>query len=58
MIAYIVVIFAPTRKLFSAKSTQFPNIYEIKSNDGHFSSRTVITHFQDKLYQNINSKSH
>ena len=30
------------------------NIYGIKLNEVHFSSRTVIIHFLDKSYQEIN----
>ena len=30
----------------------------MKLNEVHFSSGTVITHFSDKLYQEINFKSH
>ena len=30
----------------------------MKLNKGHFSSETVITHFLDKPYQEINFKSH
>ena len=33
------------------------NIYRIKSNEGHFSSGTVIICFWDKPYQEINFKS-
>ena len=34
------------------------NIYGIKLNEVPFSLETVITHFLDKPYQEINSKSH
>ena len=34
------------------------HIYEMKLNEEHFSLGTVITHFLDKLYQEINFKSH
>ena len=30
----------------------------MKLNEGHFSLRTVIIHFLDKPYQEINFKSH
>ena len=30
------------------------NIYGIKLNDGHFPSRTIIIHFWDKHYQEMN----
>ena len=32
------------------------NIYGMKLNEVHFSSRTVITHFLDKTYQEIISE--
>ena len=34
------------------------NIYGMKLNEGHFSSVTVIIQVLDKLYQEINLKSH
>ena len=34
----------------------FFNTYGIKLNDGHFSSGTVIIHFYDKPYHEINFK--
>ena len=34
------------------------DIYGMKSNEGHFSSGTVMIHFIDKLYQEINFKRH
>ena len=34
------------------------NIYGLKLNKVHFSSRTVITHFLDKPCQEINFESH
>ena len=34
------------------------NIYGIKLNEGHCSLGTVIIHFSDKPYQEINFKSH
>ena len=30
----------------------------MKSNEGHFSSGTAITHFLDKPYEEIDFKSH
>ena len=33
------------------------DIYGMKSNEGHFHLRTVLIHFLDKLYQEINFKS-
>ena len=54
----IVVILAPGFRFFSAKSAQFPNIYRMKLNKGRFSFGTIIIHFWDKIYQEINFKSH
>ena len=34
------------------------NISGMKLNEVYFSSETVITHFLDKTYQEINFKSH
>ena len=33
------------------------NIYGMKLNEGYFSPRTVIIHFLDKIYREINFKS-
>ena len=51
----IVVILAPGRGFFPAKCAKF---YEMKLNKADFSFRTVIVHFLDKPYQEINFKSH
>ena len=34
------------------------NIYGMKLNEGHLSFGTIIIHFSDKFYQEINFKSH
>ena len=36
----------------------FFKIYGMKLNEEHFSSGTVISHFLDKPYQEINFKGH
>ena len=48
-----------SREFFYAKCAQFFfNIYEIRLNDRHFFSITVIIYFWDKPYQKVNFKSH
>ena len=54
----IVFILATGRQFFCAKRIQFFfNIYGMKLNEVPFSSGTVIIHFLDKPYQEINFKS-
>ena len=36
----------------------FFNIYRTELNDGHFFCGTVITHFLENFFQEINFKSH
>ena len=55
----VVVILAPGSELSSVKCTQFTlTFYRMKLNKVHFFFRSVITHFWDKHYQEINYKSH
>ena len=54
----IVLTIAPSHEFFSFKCVQFFNIYGMRVNRGHSSSRTVIIHFSDKPYQEKNLKSH
>ena len=57
----IVVILALSFGFFSAKYAQFPisfNIYGVKLNEWHLTILTVIIHFWDKPYKEINFKSH
>ena len=57
MFINIVLIIAPGCGFFPAKHVSF-NIYGMKLNEEHFSSGTVVIHFLDKPYQEINFKSH
>ena len=54
----IVLILAPGREFSELNLSNSFNIYGLKLNTVHFFSATVITHFLDKLYQEINFKSH
>ena len=51
----IALILALSRECFCAKC---PTSYGMKLNEVHFSSGTVITHFLDKPYQEIDLKNH
>ena len=56
----IALILVPGCDFFCLKCVQFPLsfIYVIKLNKVHFSVGTVIVHFLDKPYQEINFKCH
>ena len=54
----VVLILAPGREFYELNLSNSFNIYGLKLNTVHFFSGTVITHFLDKLYQEINFKSH
>ena len=53
-----VVVLIPGCEFCSAKSAQFSStLTDKKLNDGPIFSKTVITHFLDKPYQEINFKN-
>ena len=55
----IALILAPDGKFFSAKCVQFPlKFAEWNLNEGHCCSGTIIIHFLDKPFQEINLKIH
>ena len=55
----IVLILVPGREFFCAKCVQVSfNISVMKLNEVHFSLETVITHFLDKPYEEINFQSY